>query len=364
MDLFSPQDCAHMARALQLAERGRFTAHPNPVVGCVVARAGDIVGEGWHVRTGEAHAEVNALREAGDRAHGATAYVTLEPCAHTGRTPPCADALLAAGVARAVVAMPDPNSLVAGKGIERLRSAGVDVETGLMASAASAQNPGFISRMSRGRPWVRLKMASSLDGATAMASGESQWITGQAARRDVQRQRARCGAIMTGIGTVLADDPSLNVRDAGRDAPVEQPLRVVLDSMLRMPLAAAMLSLPGQTLVCCSGTGPQVRQRIPGAEVRAFSGPEGKVDIGGVLRELASREINEVLVEAGAQLSGSLLSEGLVDEVVIYQAPVLMGGETVGMAETPSWTSLSDRRTLKITDVRRVGDDTRITGLF
>ncbi|MDJ0751096.1 MAG: bifunctional diaminohydroxyphosphoribosylaminopyrimidine deaminase/5-amino-6-(5-phosphoribosylamino)uracil reductase RibD, partial [Woeseiaceae bacterium] len=276
-----------MARALQLAARGCYAAHPNPMVGCVIASNDEIVGEGWHESAGEAHAEINALREAGELARGATAYVTLEPCAHHGKTPPCVDALVDAGVARVVAAMRDPFGEVDGRGLARLEEAGVSTAVGLMEDQAVALNQGFISRVTRGRPYVRLKVAASIDGAIAMASGESQWITGPEARRDVQRLRARSGAILTGIGTVLADDPSLNVRSADIDTRGRQPLRVVLDSRLQTPATARMLKLPGETLVCCTPGNDATALREAGAEVVEFSADHGLVDAGAVLAELA-----------------------------------------------------------------------------
>ena len=356
---FSATDSAHMARALQLAAQGRYTAHPNPMVGCVIVAGDSVVGTGHHARAGEPHAEIHALAEAGERARGATVYVTLEPCAHHGRTPPCADALVAAGVRRVVAAMQDPFPEVAGRGLARLRDAGIAVESGLLEDQAAALNRGFVSRVARGRPFVCLKVASSIDGAIAMQSGASQWITGPESRRDVQRLRARSGAILTGIGTVLADDPSLTVRDV--DTGGRQPLRVVLDSRLRMPEEARMLAQPGSTLVVGAGTGDASRLEARGAEVRHFAATGGQVDACRVLEDLAARGINEVLVEAGPGLSGSLVDMGLVDELVIYQAPHIMGSETRGMFRTPGWRSLDDRRALDIIDVRRMGSDTRIT---
>jgi diaminohydroxyphosphoribosylaminopyrimidine deaminase/5-amino-6-(5-phosphoribosylamino)uracil reductase len=358
MSEFTVEDCAYMARALRLAERGRNTAHPNPVVGCVLVNNGQVVGEGFHKKTGAAHAEVNALREAGDAASGATAFVTLEPCAHQGKTPPCADALAAAGVRKVIVAMQDPNT-DAGGGLQRLRDAGIEVQSGLMQSVAAKQNRGFIKRVTEHRPFVRLKLAASIDGAIAMANGESQWITGPQAREDVQRLRARSGAVMTGIGTVLADDPSLNVRNS--DTEGLQPVRVVLDTHLRMPIAAGMLILPGTTLVCCAGESNAKALQKAGAEVMSFSKFENRVDVAEVLNELAIRDVNEVLVESGPELAGSLLDRDLVDELVIYQAPHIMGSQTMGLVASPSWSSLTDRKSLAVTDVRRIGDDTRIT---
>lgn len=358
---FSEKDCAHMARALRLAARGRYTAHPNPMVGCVLVKDDEVVGEGWHKRTAEAHAEINALQEAGDKARGASAYVTLEPCAHYGKTPPCATALIAAGVGEVIVSMQDPNPDVDGGGLDLLRDAGIQVRTGLMASSAAELNAGFLKRVTQKRPFVRLKIASSLDGAIAMQSGESQWITGPEARADVQRLRARSGAVMTGIGTVLADDPSLNVRATDFESGEMQPLRVVLDSQMRMPLAASMLTLPGTTLVFCTGEHDMAALQEAGAEVLSVADFEGRVDASAVLTELANRGVNDVLVEAGPGVAGNLLERDLVDELVIYQAPHIMGSQTRGWMQTPSWTTLADRKALSIKDVRRVGADTRIT---
>jgi len=349
-----------MARALRLAERGRYTAHPNPVVGCVLAQGGEIVGEGFHRKTGEAHAEINALQAAGNRARGATAYVTLEPCSHHGKTPPCAEALIAAGISKVVVAIEDPHQAVAGKGLNLLRDAGVEVQTGLMAKAATALNRGFLQRVTEQRPFVRLKLASSIDGAIAMQNGESQWITGTAARADVQRLRGRSGAVMTGIGTVLSDDPSLNVRATAFDSGGLQPLRVVLDSSLRMPGAARMLTLPGKTLICCALDARQSNLGGANVDVMSFAAEDGGVDVVAVLQELAARGVNEVLVESGPRLAGYLLDADLVDELVIYQAPHIMGSQTRRLADTPAWVSLADRKSLAISDVRRIGDDTRI----
>lgn len=351
-------DSRWMARALQLAAQGLNTTTPNPRVGCVLVKGDEIVGEGWHVRAGEPHAEVHALRAAGNKARGATAYVTLEPCSHHGRTPPCADALIAAGVARVVCAMQDPNPQVAGQGIARLRAAGIAVESGLMEASARELNPGFVSRMMRGTPWVRSKIAASLDGRTALANGTSQWITGAAARQDVQHWRARSCAVLTGIGTVLADDPQLNVRiDTER-----QPLRVVLDSMLRMPPAARMLQ-GGKVLICTASQDADKRAALEqqGAEVLLLADAAGQVDLLSVLRELARRGINEVLVEAGRVLNGALLQAGLVDELLLYLAPQLLGDAARGMADLGELLRLEQRVELAWRDVRRVGVDLRIT---
>jgi len=361
---FTAEDCAYMARALRLAERGRYTAHPNPMVGCVLVNEDQVVGEGFHAKTGEAHAEVHALRAAGERARGATAYVTLEPCAHHGKTPPCSNALIEAGVSKVIVAMRDPFVTDGKRGLQVLADAGISVDVGLMQSAATALNRGFVNRVTLQRPWVRVKLAASIDGAIAMASGESQWITGAAARADVQRLRACSGAVMTGIGTVLADDPSLNVRAADIETGGLQPLRVVIDSRLRMPLAASMLALPGRTLICCTGS-PDARDfKKTNAEVVSFSAHDGRVDVDAVLQELAARGVNDVLVEAGPGLAGHCLERGLVDELVIYQAPSVLGSQTIRMFDTPAMTSLADRKSLTITDVRRIGSDTRITAAF
>ena len=360
MSDFTANDGAFMAKALQLAARGRYTARPNPMVGCVIGRDGAVIGEGWHKKTGEAHAEVLALEAAGD-AQGATAYVTLEPCAHHGRTPPCAEALVAAGVATVVVSMRDPFSEVSGKGIAKLEKAGIRVRTGLMERAARTLNRGYLSRVETGRPFVRLKMAASIDGAIAMRSGESQWITGAEAREDVQRLRAESCAILSGVGTVLADDPSFTVRSPSVDTDGKQPLRVIADTALRMPLSSGMLCLDGDTLVFCVDDTNRAALEAAGAEVVKLPGDGDQVELGAVLDELGRRSVNDLLVEAGPGIAGSLLDQNLVNELVIYQAPHIMGSETNSMFETAGWTQLADRRELNITDVRRVGKDTRIT---
>jgi diaminohydroxyphosphoribosylaminopyrimidine deaminase/5-amino-6-(5-phosphoribosylamino)uracil reductase len=361
MSEFSATDCVHMAHALRLAKRGLYTAHPNPMVGCVIVRDGEVIGEGWHKVSGEAHAEINALAEAGDEASGATVYVTLEPCSHHGRTPPCCDALIRAGVSEVVIALGDPNPAVNGTGIDALSTAGIATRVGLMQHEVARLIAGFLSRVTRSRPFVRLKMASSLDGCIAMSSGESQWITGAEARSDVQRLRARSGAIMTGIGTVLADDPSLTVRDASLQMADKQPLRVVLDNDLRMPLSAEMLALPGETLIYCSKDRKQRALQDAGAEIINVGQDNGQLDMNRVLLDLTDRGVNDVLVEAGPTLAGSLIADDRVDELVIYQSPHIMGSETMGMFRTPAWTTLADRKALDIIDVRRVGSDTRIT---
>jgi diaminohydroxyphosphoribosylaminopyrimidine deaminase/5-amino-6-(5-phosphoribosylamino)uracil reductase len=351
-------DSQWMAQALRLAELGLCTTSPNPRVGCVLVRDGKLIAEGWHVRVGEPHAEVHALRAASELARGATAYVTLEPCSHHGRTPPCADALIAAGVQRVVVAAQDPNPLVAGQGIARMRAAGVEVACGLMEGAARELNIGFFSRMTRGTPWVRSKIAASLDGRTALANGTSKWITAEAARRDVQHWRARSCAVLTGIGTVLADDPMLNVRDFPTE---RQPLRVVLDSELRISSRAKILQ-NGQTLVYTALAENAKHQTLKAssAEVVTLAGADGKVDLIAVLRDLAQRGINEVLVEAGRALNGALLKAGLVDELVLYLAPLLLGDAARGLADLGELTQLQQGVGLQLKDVRQVGSDLRI----
>jgi diaminohydroxyphosphoribosylaminopyrimidine deaminase/5-amino-6-(5-phosphoribosylamino)uracil reductase len=357
MTSYSVSDHQHMAHALRLAARGLCTTSPNPRVGCVIVRDGEAVGEGWHERAGGPHAEVHALRQAGELARGATAYVTLEPCSHHGRTPPCAEALLAAGVAHVVAAMADPNPVVAGSGLARLQARGIGIAVGLMEAQARELNPGFISRMERGRPFLRAKIAASLDGGTALASGISQWITGDAARHDVQRWRARSCAILTGIGTVLADDPCLNVRelDIGR-----QPLRIIADSRLRTPPSSAILQ-GGALLVCCDDRIPQAAAlRAGGAEVLALPGADGKIDLVALLTELGRRGINELHVEAGASLTGELLRLNLVDELLLYFAPVLLGSSARGMFDFPALTEMAQRTALDILDTSHVGQDIRI----
>ena len=373
--MFSAQDSLWMAQALRLAERGLYTTSPNPRVGCMLVREGSVVGEGWHECAGEPHAEVHALQAAGEAAHGATAYVTLEPCSHHGRTPPCADALVQAGVARVVVAVQDPNPQVAGQGIEKLRAAGIEVECGLMEAAARELNIGFFARMTRGMPWVRSKIAMSLDGRTALNNGESKWITGDAARQNVQHWRARSCVVLTGIGTVLADDPQLNVRGIETS---RQPLRAVVDSRLQMPSSARLLqqhpspsgggaggggeSGGGSVLIY---TAMQDAQKIAaleqaGARVVVLPDASGQVDVAAVLRDLAAQGCNEVLVEAGSKLNGALLKAGLVDELVLYLAPQLLGDMARGMAQLGELASLEQRIELEWKDVRHVGKDLRI----
>ena len=355
--VFSAGDHEFMARALRLARKGLFTTTPNPRVGCVIVRDGAVVGEGWHERAGAAHAEANALIAAGRAACGATAYVTLEPCSHHGRTPPCADALIAAGVVRVVAAMRDPNPQVAGTGLEKLRAAGIDTADGLLEAEARELNLGFVSRMTRGRPWVRLKVAASLDGKTALNNGKSQWITGPDARRDGHAFRARACAILTGAGTVRDDDPRLTVRDIGTE---RQPLRVVVDSHFETPPTARILA-GGNTLVAAAKDDELgiAALRGAGAEVLVLPNPQGKVDLARLLQVLAERGVNELHVEAGHKLNGSLLREGLVDELLLYFAPTLLGSGRE-MFPLPELSDLAGRRDLKIVDLRRVGSDIRI----
>jgi diaminohydroxyphosphoribosylaminopyrimidine deaminase/5-amino-6-(5-phosphoribosylamino)uracil reductase len=363
-------DARMMARAIVLARRGLYTTDPNPRVGCVLVQEGQIVGAGFHRRAGEPHAERNAIDAAGARARGATAYVTLEPCCHHGRTPPCTDALLAAGIARVVVGTEDPNPMVCGKGLARLRAAGVDVATGVLEGDARALNPGFEQRMRGGLPYVRCKLAASLDGRTAMASGESKWITSDDARRDVHRLRARSSAIVTGIGTVLADDPHMNVRLGPEEFPAlwpdelpRQPLRVVVDSGLRMPLDARMLRLPGATLIATCEESPKAiaQANAVGAEVRVFPpDTHGRVDLHLLLSYLAEREINEVLIEAGPTLAGAAMDLDIVDELLLYLAPHLMGDAARGLFRLPGLERMEQRLGLELHDVRRVGPDLRV----
>jgi diaminohydroxyphosphoribosylaminopyrimidine deaminase/5-amino-6-(5-phosphoribosylamino)uracil reductase len=359
-----------MVRALSLAERGLYTTDPNPRVGCVLVREGQVIGEGWHRRAGEPHAERNALAAAGDAARGATAYVTLEPCSHHGRTPPCSQGLVEAGVGRVVAAMPDPNPLVGGEGLAMLRAAGVETEVGLLRVAAEALNPGFLKRMRQGRPYVRCKLAMSLDGRTAMASGESQWITGAAARRDVQFLRARSSAILTGIGSVLDDDPSMNVRlpigdlhGVESDDYLRQPLRVVMDTRLRTPPRARMLALGGDTLIVCgegASADAEAELRAAGADVLRLPQLGGRIDLSDMLGALASRGVNELLIESGATLAGNALQAGLVDELIVYMAPNLMGDAARGLVRLPGLGHLAERVELRFRDVRRVGEDLRL----
>ncbi|WP_430387963.1 bifunctional diaminohydroxyphosphoribosylaminopyrimidine deaminase/5-amino-6-(5-phosphoribosylamino)uracil reductase RibD [Dyella sp. 20L07] len=358
-NVFTAIDHAHMAHALRLAEHGLFTTQPNPRVGCVIAHGQQVVGAGFHQRAGEPHAEVYALREAGEQASGATAYVTLEPCAHHGRTPPCADALVAAGVSRVVIAAEDPFPQVAGRGIGKLRDAGITVETGLMREQARELNIGFFSRIERARPWVRVKLAMSLDGRTALANGESKWITGEAARADVQRWRARSSAILTGSGTVLADNPRLTVR-LPEDERFAPPWRVLLDSRLRAPADSHVLDGTAPTLVMHGASASAVDPRFHATELAVVKEQGDALNLHAVLAELARRHCNEVHVEAGPRLCGALFAAGLVDELLIYMAPLLLGDTARPLLGLPSLADMTGRWKLHTVDRRAVGDDLRL----
>ena len=355
--MFSAEDHAYMARALRLAERGLFTTMPNPRVGCVLVRDGAVVGEGWHERAGEAHAEVHALRAAAGKARGATAYVSLEPCSHHGRTPPCAGALIDAGVTRVVAAMRDPNPQVAGRGLDLLTLAGVSVQVGLLEQEARELNIGFVARMTRQRPWLRVKTASSLDGKTALLNGESKWITGEAARADVQRWRARACAILTGVGTVLADDPRMNVRDLETGC---QPLKVIVDSRLATPPTARILD--GGALIACAAAEPGRRAALQdvGAEIVELPGVGGRVDLAALMTELSRRGVNEIHGEAGATVNGALLAAGLVDEWLAYFAPLVLGHEARGLFALPALAAMADRRNFQLMDTAMLGGDLRL----
>jgi len=360
-------DAHYMARALELARKGHYSTHPNPRVGCVIVRDGQVVGEGWHVRTGEPHAEVHALRAAGEQARGATAYVTLEPCSHHGHTPPCADGLVTAGVARVVAAMQDPNPEVAGRGLQRLEQAGIATTCGVLEGEARQLNQGFLKRMEHGLPFVRVKLAMSLDGRTAMASGESQWITGPAARSAVQRLRAQASVVLTGADTVLADDARLTVRadELGLDAEQSAlamsrpPLRVLIDGRLRVPLDAPFFKAGPALVATCVAVEEQYAN---GPECLIVPGEEGQVDLRKLLLELAARGVNEVLVEAGPRLAGAFAQQGLVDEYQIFVAGKFLGSTARPLLDWPL-TQMKDAPALKITDIRAVGDDWRVTAI-
>lgn len=356
--LHSAQDIEWMTRALRLAAQGLYSTTPNPRVGCVIVKQGKVIGEGAHLKAGEPHAEVHALRAAGEQARGATAYVTLEPCSHFGRTPPCADALVNAGVSRVVIAMQDPNPLVAGNGITRLQSQGIAVTVGVCEAQAKALNPGFILRMTQQRPYVRLKVAASLDGRTALANGVSQWITSPEARKDVHHWRAQSCAVITGIATILKDNASLTVREVNTP---RQPLRVILDSQLRIPIDAKVLQ-DGHALVAYAQGDAAKLEILQVMGVRTLHAPnvQGQIDLGAVMQALTAWPCNEVLVEAGATLSGAFLQDGVVDELLLYYAPKLMGHTAQGMFAMPEWTHMTEVQSLEIIDLRRVGQDIRL----
>ncbi|RQW81202.1 MAG: bifunctional diaminohydroxyphosphoribosylaminopyrimidine deaminase/5-amino-6-(5-phosphoribosylamino)uracil reductase RibD [Methylococcus sp.] len=355
-----PVEPALMARAIELARRGLYSTDPNPRVGCVIVQGGRIVGEGWHQRAGEPHAEVIALQEAGAAARDADVYVSLEPCSHHGKTPPCSQALIQAGVRRVIAAMEDPNPRVAGSGLKQLGEAGIETACGLLGSEAEALNPGFCQRMRTGRPWIRSKLAMSLDGRTAMASGESRWITGPEARRDVHALRARSSAIITGIGTVLADDPELTARLDAPEADIEQPVRVILDSHLRCPPQPRMTSAPGRSVILTTVTADPGQVPTGFEIVTLPAGTSGRLDLGRVIAWLGAQEFNEVLFEAGPTLNGALLAENRVDEWIVYLAPVVLGDGGRGLFHLPQLTRMADRIGLQLLDQRRVGGDLRL----
>lgn len=356
------QDIEWMTRALRLAARGLYTTTPNPRVGCVIVNNGQVVGEGAHLKAGEPHAEVHALRAAGEQARGATAYVTLEPCSHFGRTPPCADALVNAGVSRVVVAMQDPNPLVAGNGIVRLQSQGIAVAVGVCETQARALNPGFIQRMTQQRPYVRLKVAASLDGGTALGNGRSQWITSAAARKDVHHWRAQSCAVVTGIASILQDDSSLTVRDVNTP---RQPLRVIVDSQLRIPIDAKVLQDGNALVAYAQGDAAKLEiLQVMGVRTLQAVNAQGQVDLAALMQALTALPCNEVLIEAGATLNGAFMQSGLVDELLLYYAPKLMGNTARGMFALPELAQMSDVHDLNILDVRQFGQDIRIQATF
>lgn len=348
-----------MAHALQLAEKGLYTTSPNPRVGCVIVNHGRVVGTGWHARAGEPHAEIHALRAAGGYAKNASVYVTLEPCSHHGRTPPCAEALIQAGVKRVVIALQDPNPRVNGQGKELLQQAGISVQAGLLAAESEALNIGFVSRVQRNRPWVRVKIAASLDGRIALKNGDSQWITSEAARRDGHKWRARSCAVLTGIGSIRSDDPRLTVRHVNTS---RQPVRVVIDSRLGIPLQAKLLQTAGTTWIFTATADKEKIQLLENIGAQVFILPDnaGKVDLGRMLTQLAELEINELLIEAGPTLSGAMVMTGWVDELICYFAPSLLGNLARGMLEFPEFTSLSEKMDLQLQEVRKVGQDLRL----
>jgi diaminohydroxyphosphoribosylaminopyrimidine deaminase/5-amino-6-(5-phosphoribosylamino)uracil reductase len=351
-------DARFMARAMQLARFGRYTTDPNPRVGCVLVKNGNIIGEGWHQQAGQDHAEVAALKTVAD-AQGATAYVTLEPCSHYGKTPPCCDTLINAGIRRVVAAMQDPNPLVSGRGLAKLQAAGIEVQVGVLEADARNLNRGFIKRMTENRPFVRSKLAMSLDGRTAMASGESQWITSPEARADVHQLRAESSAILTGVNTVLADNPALTARV---DFTVLQPIRVILDSQLQTPTTAQMATLPGRSLIltCSDDAEKQQDLQDAGFEVHRLPDNKGRLDLPEVMRFLATQQVNEVLVEAGAVLNGALLAANLLDEIIVYMATSIMGDQGRGLFHLPEVLKMADKKELKLLDVRQVGKDLRL----
>ncbi|AEJ00070.1 riboflavin biosynthesis protein RibD [Nitrosomonas sp. Is79A3] len=362
--MFSPADYAYMSHALRLAEKGLYSTAPNPRVGCVLVRNEQIVGSGWHEKAGRPHAEINALNNAKAAARGATAYVTLEPCGHFGRTPPCVSALIAAGIANVIIAMEDPNPIVSGRGKALLEQSGIAVQTGLLEAEARALNVGFIARMVDKKPWVRLKTAVSLDGKTALKNGVSQWITGEAARQDGHRWRARSCAIMTGIGTVKLDNPQLTVRHIETR---RQPKKIIVDSHLAIPLDAKLLQGEEGIFIFTANDGNPEKNAVLsklGIRVIVLPNAEGRVDLKRMMMTLADFGMNEVLVEAGSVLNGALIEAGLIDEMIIFLAPHLLGDDAQGMVQLPEFTNLGQKKTLKINDLRMVGQDIRIIARF
>ncbi|TDI78896.1 MAG: bifunctional diaminohydroxyphosphoribosylaminopyrimidine deaminase/5-amino-6-(5-phosphoribosylamino)uracil reductase RibD [Betaproteobacteria bacterium] len=360
--MFSSVDHGYMSQALQLAEKGLYSASPNPRVGCVIVRGNQVVGSGWHVCPGQPHAEINALNAAGAATQGATVYLTLEPCSHYGRTPPCAEALVKAKVAKVITAMQDPNPLVAGRGFSLLKRSKIKVQNGLLKAEAEELNIGFVTRMRHKRPWVRMKVAASLDGKTALNNGVSRWITGEAARCDGHRFRARSCAVLTGIGTVLADDPLLTARLV--ETP-RQPLKVVVDSHLEIPINAKVLHGDGELIFTASTSEEKIiALSKAGARPVVLPDEKGNVALAKMMQMLATLEINEVLIEAGSKLNGSFIKARLVDELVIYLAPHLLGNTAMGMLHLPELTNLSEKHELKIQDLRMVGQDIRIIARF
>jgi diaminohydroxyphosphoribosylaminopyrimidine deaminase / 5-amino-6-(5-phosphoribosylamino)uracil reductase len=356
--VFTAEDHIYMTRALQLAEQGLYSTMPNPRVGCVIVKDGKIIGEGAHLKAGEPHAEIHALKQAGDQAKGANLYVTLEPCSHHGRTPPCSQAIVDAGISKVIAAMQDPNPQVAGSGLAYLQAHNIEIASGLMQAQAEALNPGFISRMTKNKPFVRCKIAASLDGKTALNNGASQWITSEPARLDVQHWRACSCAILTGIGTVLSDNPSMTVRDIPKE---KQPLKVIVDSQLLTPIDAKIL-LGGNALIAFAQSNPQKETQLlaTGAELLCIPNEQGKVCLNTLLSHLARQQINEVLCEAGEGLNGALLAQGLIDELLIYYAPKLMGSTAKGLFALPELTQMNQAIDLHILDIRQIGADIRI----
>lgn len=362
--MFSPADYAFMSYALRLAEKGLYATMPNPRVGCVITHNEQMVGRGWHEKTGQPHAEINALNNAGEAARGATAYVTLEPCGHYGRTPPCVNALIAAGIARVIIAMEDPNPLVSGRGKALLEQAGIDVQVGLLEAEASALNVGFVTRMVHKKPWIRLKTAASLDGKIALNNGVSQWITGESARQDGHRWRARSCAIMTGIGTVKSDNPQLTVRHIKTH---RQPKKIVVDSHFVIPLDAKLLQGGEEVFIFTANDGnPEKNTALSKMGVRVIVLPntKGQVDLEKMMTALADFGMNEVLVEAGCGLNGALVEAGLANEMIIFLAPHLLGNNAQGMVQLPELINLGQKKTLKIHDLRMIGQDIRVIARF